>query len=314
MKVAVQLISLAPGFSRVCAIGIAFRRFSGIAVAETAEAVEDVRDGSSTRLKPGANERRVAFGSGVGTAAFTLLEVMLAVVILTGLLAIVLFFYQQASRFRTDLLEETERISAARLLMERISTELRCARRHSFFAVPLVGDSASLQFITVGLPAVTSWTGEQYGRASRPETDLKLVRYTTAASEDGTNVAGLSRSEEPLVQFRTVTRATSETFREGEPAVKKKNTAMLLTEQLRFLRFRYWDGKGWQESWSDTRLPAGVEITIGADALPVEEEEVVELPKDTFRRVVYLPGSAAPAPLGSSDGGTNTTQSVEVPL
>src|SRR5688572_24203718 len=85
--------------------------------------------------------------------AFTLVEVLLAVGIVAGLLVVVLFFYQQAAQLRTELLVDAERSSSARLLMERLTTELRTARAHTFYEVPLVGHATYLQFITVDLPS-----------------------------------------------------------------------------------------------------------------------------------------------------------------
>ena len=234
---------------------------------------------------------------------FTLIEVLLATVIITGLLVVVLFFYQQSAQLRTDLLVEAERISVARLLMDRITAELRQARRHNYFATPMVGDATSLQFITTALPPTTAWTGESYGRASRPVTDLKFVTYSTSAGEDATNVIGITRSEEPLVEFTTV--ASTEVFSSTFAVEETNSPAMLLTEQLRVLRFRYFDGAAWQDSWSDTRLPGAVEVTLASDVLP-EVDELAEFFGDTeavgevFRRVIFLPGSRDTGPMVSS--------------
>lgn len=236
--------------------------------------------------------------------AFTLIEVLLATVIIAGLLAVVLFFYQQAAQLRTELLIETERISAARLLMDRITSELRQARRHSYFATPLVGDSTAIQFITTALPPTTPWSGETYGRATRPATDLKLVSYGTSIGEDATNALGITRSEEPLVEFRTVagTEVYSSTFMTEETNA----TALLLSDQLRALRFRYFDGVAWQDSWNDTRLPGAVEVTLASEVLP-EVDELAELlgeaeapSGEVFRRVIFLPGSRDTGPLDTS--------------
>jgi type II secretory pathway pseudopilin PulG len=239
--------------------------------------------------------------------AFTLIEVLLAIVIITGLLSVALFFYQQAARLRNEVLAEAEQISAARLIMDKITTELRCARRHSFYETPLVGQSSSIQFITTALPARAAWGGETYGRISRPETDLKFVSYKAAVSEDGTNSAGLSRAEEPLVTFRAVANQSADVF--SRPATNRFDP-VLITDQLRALRLRYWDGSAWQDSWNGSRLPAAVEITISPDPLPELIEGVPNVsideppPRNVFRRVVYLPGSDAPGP-ASKQSSTN---------
>ena len=70
------------------------------------------------------------------------------------------------------------------------------------------------------------------------------------------------------------------------------NSLPLLTEDIHFLRFRYWDGKGWQDSWRSSELPQGVEVSLGMEAFPPEAQPS-EYPYEVFRRVIYLPGSSS---------------------
>src|SRR5687768_12841131 len=165
--------------------------------------------------------------------SFTLIEVHLAVSIIIGLHVVVLFFYQQTAQLRTELLIDTERSSAARLLMDKLTAELRSARAHTFYEVPLVGDSTSLQFIATDLPSDSAWTGERLGRISCPESDLKLVRYKTETDSATTNILGLVRAEEPLVELRKV--AASELL--VGPSVSETNNsgAVLITDQFHFV-------------------------------------------------------------------------------
>jgi len=221
--------------------------------------------------------------------AFTLVEVILAVGIIAGLLVVVLYFYQQATELRTELLLNTERTSAARLLMDRLTTELRAARSHTFYAVPLVGDTTYLQFITTDVPSQTAWAGEHLGRVSRPETDLKLVSYRREVSREDTNVVSITRVEEPLIELRKA--GLNESTVVVQSSETNKSNSVAITEAFHFVRFRYWDGRGWTESWNSTSLPAGVEVTLGSEPLP-EEAESTEYAGEMFRRVIYLPGSA----------------------
>lgn len=66
----------------------------------------------SSRVSPGV----VGRSRGQARAAFTLIEVILAIVISLGMLVVVLFFYQQTANFRAQLVEETERLTAVRLI------------------------------------------------------------------------------------------------------------------------------------------------------------------------------------------------------
>jgi prepilin-type N-terminal cleavage/methylation domain-containing protein len=228
---------------------------------------------------------RACFCQTKALRGFTLIEVLLSVGILAGLLVVVLYFYQQAAELRTELLLETERSSSARLLMDRLTTELRTARTHTFYEVPMVGDATYLQFITTDVPSQEAWTGEKLGRITRPESDLKLVSYGTETSLDDTNVLGLGRTEEALVELRT---APSETTIRGTAATNR--ASVLITDAFRFMRFRYYDGYDWLEAWSETYLPRGVEVTLGAEPLP-PEVELAEYPYEVFRRVIALPAS-----------------------
>ena len=64
----------------------------------------------------------------------------------------------------------------------------------------------------------------------------------------------------------------------------------LLTDHVRFLHLRYWSEGDWVESWDGGDLPLAVEIVLGAEALPADLAPE-EYPYETFRRVVYVPGS-----------------------
>ena len=97
------------------------------------------------------------------SAAFTLVEVVLATVIAVGMMLVVLVFYEQASNLRAELLQETERVSSVRLLMDRLSTELRTMRRHPSFSSAFVGSPDHIQFIKTDLPSRAVWKPAAYG-------------------------------------------------------------------------------------------------------------------------------------------------------
>ncbi len=221
-------------------------------------------------------------------AGFTLLEVLLAISIAIGLLVVVLYFYQQASDLRGQLLQETERVSTARLLMDRITSELRTARGHALFPDSFVGQSDFLQFIKTGLPSRSAWTGAPLGRAVAADSDLKLVSYGMGGVADGTNSAagGLTRTERPLVQAKAV--VSTQVWDDAGSATN--SGPALLTAQVQYLRFRYWDGSAWQDSWSASGLPRGIEVSLGAEPLP-EGATPDDYPSELYRRVIYLPGA-----------------------
>ena len=115
-----------------------------------------------------------------GARAFTLVEVILAISIAIGILVVALYFYSQATNLRAQLLEESDRISSIRLVMDRLTSELRHA-----FAQPQTGfhgDATSLQFVTTEPPSRASAT-----RVGTPRTDLRLISYGLSKTLDGTN-------------------------------------------------------------------------------------------------------------------------------
>ena len=217
------------------------------------------------------------------SGGFTLLEVVLAVVIAVGMLMVVLFFYQQAADLRTQLLQETEHLSVARLVMDRITGELRTARRHSYFQGAFIGEADFIQFIKTDIPSRAAWKGGASGRATLVETDLKLVSYRLGTSQ-GTNVLGFGRTEEVLVD-------AIQPVGSQESGSEKASSPKLLTDMIRFASFRYWDGRSWQSSWAGSELPQGIELSLGLEPLP-SGTEPLEYPYEVFRRVICLPGSS----------------------
>jgi type II secretory pathway pseudopilin PulG len=216
--------------------------------------------------------------------AFTLIEVVLAIGIAIGIMLVLLFFYNQAAELRAQLMQQAERLSTIRLLMDRITMELRTSRPHAFYEAAFIGDAQFVQFVRTDLISDAAWKRGE--RVASAQTDLKLVRYS--ASGD-TNVAvGIYREEEALVETRTVRSASVvvevEPIKHPEP----------LSEEIHYLHFRYWDGTKWLESWDGVKLPIGVEITMGFEP-PVTDEQG-QVSGEVFRRIVYLPGANAMHP------------------
>src|SRR5438270_12431495 len=108
--------------------------------------------------------------------------------IAVGLLVAGLFLYQQASSLRTQLIVETERLGAVRLIMDRMTAELQTTRPQNGSVKPLTGGSNFVEFIKTDLPSRMAWNSDLLGRAAFPEFDLRLGRYSLSAT-NGTNAA-----------------------------------------------------------------------------------------------------------------------------
>lgn len=224
--------------------------------------------------------------------AFTLLEVLLAVSIAAGMLAVVLFFYTQAANLRVHLFYETGRVSAVRLLLDRLTTELGNARRCGTLQAGLKGGSDNIEFVRLDGPSAMNWTNTADPTLVGPSSPFRLVRYAVLLSADGTNVTGLTRTEEPLLK-KTIEPADEGDLSSTNTTVLRRNPVAI--DQIRFLRFRYWDGAAWTNTWTAAGLPSGVEVSLGAEPLP-EETTPDEYPYELFRRVIYLPGHSPAAP------------------
>ncbi len=269
-----------------------------------------------------------------GAAAFTLLEVALAIAISVGMLVVVLYFYRQASRLRADLLRQTEQVTSARLLMQRLTAELRAATIDEVTLDSLTGESNSIEFVTTVLPGPSAWGRGDLGRVLSPQADLHLVSYSLASDGTGTNFIGLNRSDEPLVEWGAGTNSdlfagSSSTDLSGtdtneedfffwdEPAAPALNT--MLSPDFQYLQFRYWDGSAWLDSWYNVDLPLAVEVTLGIEPPPEESEatgtEIAKADYELFRRVIFLPQNRGPSVLAnssdSSDGFDDFDQPAE---
>ena len=229
---------------------------------------------------------------------FTLLEVVLAITIAIGLLLVAMTFYQQSTSLRGQLMEEAERLAAVRQVMDRLAADLRVAPAHD--RVGFTGDSNSLRFATTALPLASGGM----------QTDLRRVAYRATYAGDATNltISGLVRTEEPAVDFITSALApalatTPAPELDGDAAEQQAarvpnrpaSAADPLTEAVRYLTFRFWDGAAWRESWSGIAPPPGVEVTLGFESLPPDATPE-QLPGEVFRRVIFLPAGQPQPP------------------
>lgn len=237
-------------------------------------------------------------------SAFTLVEVILAISIALGILVVVLYFYQQATDLRIQVITETERVASARLLMDRITSELRGALPDWSVGPAFLGTSNTLEFVKADVPAYNSWSGSALGRATAPLTDLKRIRYRLE-SVDGTNTAGVVRFEEPLIRRRQMVDLTSQPGATNSAAMAAQPPVL---EEIRFLQFRYWSGTNWTDAWTGDGCPAGVEVSLGSDPA-TNGMDLVDYPGDVFRRVIHLSANHLTEKPVTPDG--DQTSSVE---
>ena len=101
-------------------------------------------------------------------------------------------------------------------------------------------------------------------------------------------------------------RADDKDRTDDEDRAEDRDRALLLSDRLRYLRFRYHDGKRWHGDWQRKELPRGVEVTVGVEPLRHGRRHH-EYDGAVFRRVVSIPdattrGWKVPAKRENEDG------------
>lgn len=241
---------------------------------------------------PSLAGRGEAFGLGRarrGVPAFTLVEMVLAIGIAVGMLIIAMLFYRQVADLRTQILTESERLATVRLLMDRIAGDLRTAGSLAGGGQEFRGETGTLSFVRVASAVAAAGPDGSMD-------DRVRITFASVLSDEGTNrtVRGVDRREESLGAARPSAGGSSSSVEMGTFSALESTNAMArltedpLTELVRFLRFRYWNGAQWLEEWTNAASPPGVEVVLGFDPLP-EGASPAEYPFEQFRRVVALP-------------------------
>lgn len=223
-------------------------------------------------------------------SAFTLLEVVLAVVLVVLVLGGVLAFYRFAAEARSDIMRKADALSARRLIMERITLELQTAFVSSHDGLSLNGSWDRLSLSTATMPKPSAWVvREATDTTVTNEQGVETVSYSlrTHTEDDETVVIdGLERLSQPAITQGL--------------ADLPYGTSSLLSSEVKFVRFRFWDGAAWNDGWNGATLPMGVEVVLGAEPLPVGSDPTA-YSTPIARRVIFVPGGAASA---TSTGGT----------
>lgn len=226
------------------------------------------------------------------SAAFTLIEMVLAISLSVGLAGTAIWFYQHTGEVRTAALEQMDQISSRRQLMDRVTMQLRGAIQLPLSNTGVQGTTDQLNFVTAALPGRAAWAVRQTTEDLIPaEQDLVLVSYGLryVETDDGyTTIEGLESRAQKILNAPVV--------EEGEEI-----QSLLLSTQTRFVRFQYWDGAEWLTAWDPAEqegLPKAVEVAIGTQPLP-ENTEPVDYEFDLIRRVIYLPGASGQSAEGS---------------
>lgn len=218
--------------------------------------------------------------------AFTLIEILLALSITAVLLGVAMVFYRQVADLRGQVLQESERLAATRLVFDRLTADLRSAVPGAAGGGGFEGDGSTMAFARSRL--------EPGGGAG-----VVRIAFGPIWAVDGTNLAvqGIARLENASIPKPTLPVPSPSTDTSTPIATPETNSIAEaatnapvepLTDQIRYLRLRYWSGAQWLDRWTNGTTPTGVEITLGWDPIEpgVEPEDYTG---EAFRRVIALP-------------------------
>ncbi len=246
--------------------------------------------------------------------SFTLLEVLLALVIIIMIVSTVYSFYHYSARLVLAGRAKLQRSRVARIILRKISDELTATTPAGgdFFPV-LEGESDKLTFVTTVVPSKAVFFPQKESDSARiVEHDLRKVEYSLAKDDkDSAKILGLRRDElrsmlTPMVEKKSSAELTPEElekaredqqkfkinfdmggseFFSNQPVVEQK----LISRGIKYLRFDYYDGKNWWPVWksgNSRALPRAVRVTIGFKAVPEDQlqDELLLPPEERHLR------------------------------
>ncbi len=245
----------------------------------------------------------------------TLLEVMLSLSILMILSSMTYWFYASAMGTRERDILEADKVRLVRVLLDRMAAEIRQATiRTNDLGVGIEGDKEQIQIASLRLPS-REIADMRFDRTETPpaEYDLVKIAYRIARHPDILSPTGeyeyplgLARVESRIPRAEQPNHAqpadesilqTDESGRvsldqglldsmfgtgggkagEGTALETEVNWQELYSQEIRYLRFCYYDGASWWDDWhvsGENPLPQLVLVTIGLEPHPPCGEEL----------------------------------------
>jgi prepilin-type N-terminal cleavage/methylation domain-containing protein len=214
--------------------------------------------------------------------AFTLLEVLVSIALISGLIVTLLTFHFDLLRTRRRLADESARQLAASTLIERLERDLTTGLAGDRAGgAGVAGDETTIAVLTRAVPAFEAWRGPD---AAEAFADLERAEYRFRAG------AGVLEARRAVIAANG---AAPGAFHEIGASIHR-------------VRFRYHDGSAWRSSFDTLgagALPAAVEVAVwfepGPDETPRVEDEAAGLPapEDEFASPdELLPLDDAPLP------------------
>jgi len=245
---------------------------------------------------------------------FTLLEVLLALGLMILVSSMLFAFYHAVLQTRSSVDEAVRSGYLARNIAHRIAEEIRAANGFVTSAGP--GISGTDRLITIQTVAIPG--KELFKRLSvkddplPAESDIRQVQYYLAYDDEETyTYPDGTEADAPLGLVRREVKTLYQTVQFANES--QSVDLDLISPELKYVRFRYFDGVDWVDRWDIGNDPAGqqgnslpqaVEVIVGYKELPPPEEEEKDIDptqsdltpsvpepysSDTYSVVVRLP-------------------------
>jgi hypothetical protein len=225
------------------------------------------------------------FDRGCRRGALTLIEVILAMGLITLLAGAMFAFYEASLRTRDAGVRKIMDGNLARVVAMKIADEIRSANGFLGKTPGVSGKDRMITLQTVVLPDKELFNRRKIQDARPPaESDIRQVQYYLAYDQDrsyaypdetvGPAPMGLVRREIKTLNQKIIREDQQESV-----------DLDLFAAEMKYLRFRYFDGVEWLDKWDvgDTMggmgnsLPQAIEVTVGYTALPPKDDKGLDL-------------------------------------
>lgn len=213
----------------------------------------------------------------------TLLEVLLAMGLVVLVSSMLFAFYHSVLRTRSGVHEIVRSGYLARNIAQRIAEEIRAANGFVTSAGPgISGTDRLITIQTVVIPGKEIFKRLSIKDDPLPaESDIRQVQYYLAYDDEETHTyPDGSEADAPLGLVRREIKTLYQTVQFANES--ESVDLDLISPELKYVRFRYFDGVEWVDRWdigndpegqTGNSLPQAVEITVGYAELPPPEEE-----------------------------------------
>ena len=227
---------------------------------------------------------------GCSRRALTLLELLLAIGLIAMLSAMMFMFYDSILRTREVGVKNITDLGLARSIAMKIAEEIRAANGFVKGIGPGVsGDDRMITIQTIVLPDKELLLKRSVKDGlPAAQCDIRQVQYYLAYDEDEQfdYVDGTVAAAPMGLVRREIKTLFQQVIRENQT---KQVDLDLLSPEMKYVRFRYFDGVDWVDKWDigtdlegglGNSLPQAVEVTVGYKALPPKEEQEKDLTQD----------------------------------